>query len=115
IIYCGRRLFCTPSFRFIVQTAIDSLDKVSTSLSLMTTAINCQYSVETLLDDLRQQVFQRVQPNIYQRKLSILRLILICQQRIKSIDSFLKLNSIRLVFKNNYSTFFISFKNNILS
>ncbi|CAF4014418.1 unnamed protein product, partial [Rotaria sordida] len=101
IIYCGRRLFCNPSFRFFVQTDIDSLDKVSPSLSLMTTAINCQYSVETLLDDLRQQVFQRVQPNIYQRKLSILRLILICQQRIKSIDSFLKLNSIRFVFKNN--------------
>lgn len=67
----------------------------------MTTCINCQYSVETLLDDLRQQVFQRIQPNLYQRKLSILRLILICQQRIQAIDSFLKLNSIRFVLKSS--------------
>ena len=65
----------------------------------MTTCINCQYSVETLLDDLRQKVFQRIQPNFYQRKLSILSLILICQQRIQLIDSFLKLNSIRFVLK----------------
>ncbi|CAF4450561.1 unnamed protein product, partial [Adineta steineri] len=35
----------------------DSLDKVSPSLSLLRTLINCQYSVETLLDDLRQQIF----------------------------------------------------------
>jgi hypothetical protein len=63
----------------------------------MTICVNCQYSVETLLDDLRQQIFQRIQPNLYQRKLSILRLILICQQRIQAIDSFLKLNSLRFV------------------
>ncbi|CAF3502703.1 unnamed protein product [Rotaria socialis] len=94
IIYCGRRLFCHPSFRFFIQTEFDSLEKVSSSLSLMTTCINCQYSVETLLDDLRQKVFQRIQPTFYQRKLSILSLILICQQRIQLIDSFLKLNSI---------------------
>jgi hypothetical protein len=99
IIYCGRRLFCHPSFRFFIQTDFDSLEKVSSSLSLMTTCINCQYSVETLLDDLRQQIFQRIQPNLYQRKLSFLRLILLCQQRIQSIDSFLKLNSIRFVEK----------------
>jgi hypothetical protein len=98
IIYCGRRLFSHPSFSFLVHTDYDSLEKVSSSLSLMTTCINCQYSVETLLDDLRQQIFQRIQPNLYQRKLSILRLILQCQKRIQSIDSFLKLNSIRLGF-----------------
>ena len=97
IIYCGRRLYIHPSFRFYLQTNFDSLEKVSSSLSLMTICINCQYSVETLLDDLRQQIFQRIIPNLYQRKLSFLRLILICQQRIKDIDSFLKLNSIRLV------------------
>jgi hypothetical protein len=67
----------------------------------MTICINCQYSVETLLDDLRQQIFQRIQPNLYQRKLSILRLILLCQQRIQAIDSFLKLNSIRFVYESN--------------
>ncbi|CAF5124790.1 unnamed protein product, partial [Rotaria sp. Silwood1] len=106
IIYCGRRLFCNPSFRFFIQTDFDSLDKVPPSLSLMTTSINCQYSVETLLDDLRQQVFQRVQPNYYQRKLSILHLILICQQRIQSIDSFLKLNSIRFDFTKKLFLFY---------
>ena len=68
----------------------------------MTTCINCQYSVETLLDDLRQQIFQRIQPNLYQRKLSFLRLILLCQQRIQFIDSFLKLNSIRFVLVELY-------------
>lgn len=72
IIYCGRRLFCHPSFRFFIHTNTDSLKNVSSSLSLMTTSINCQYSVETLLDDLRQQIFQRLQPKFYQRKLSIL-------------------------------------------
>jgi hypothetical protein len=97
IVYCGRRLYCNPSFRFYLQTSCDSLEKVSSSLSLLTTSINCQYSVETLLDDLRQQVFQRIQPNIYQKKLSILRLILLCQQRIQLVDSFLKSNSIRFV------------------
>ncbi len=95
ILYCGRRLFCHPSFRFFIQTEFDSLEKVSSSLSLLTTCINCQYSVETLLDDLRQQVFHRIQPNLYQRKLSILRLILLCQERIQAIDLFLKINSIR--------------------
>jgi hypothetical protein len=97
IIYCGRRLFCHPTFRLFLQTDFDSLEKVSSSLFLMTTCINCQYSVETLLDDLRQQVFQRIQPNLYQRKLSILHLILLCQQRIQAIDSFLKSNSLRFV------------------
>ncbi|CAF1445630.1 unnamed protein product, partial [Adineta steineri] len=56
IIYCGRRFYCNPSFRFYFHTTCDSLDKVSSSLSLLTTSINCQYSVETLLDDLRQQI-----------------------------------------------------------
>ncbi|CAF1327937.1 unnamed protein product [Adineta steineri] len=58
IIYCGRRLYCNPSFRFYFHTTCDSLDKVSSSLSLLTTSINCQYSVETLLDDLRQQILK---------------------------------------------------------
>ncbi len=74
----------------------------------MTIAINCQYSVETLLDDLRQQVFQRIQPNLYQRKLAFLRLILLCQQRIQLIDSFMKLNSLRFVLQ--LKTFFYSNK-----
>ena len=97
IIYCGRRLFCHPTFHFFLHANVDSLEQVSSSLCLMTNPIHCQYTVETLLDDLRQQVFQRVQPELFQRKLSILRLILICQQRIKLIDEFLKSNSIRLV------------------
>lgn len=104
IIYCGRRLYCNPSFGFYIKCEYDSLEKVPSSLSLLTTPINCQHSVETLLDDLRQIVFQRLEPKLYQRKLSFLRLILLCQQRIQLIDSFLKLNSNKFVF----SIFFIS-------
>ena len=97
IIYCGRRLYCHPSFRFFLKSEYDSLEKVPSSLSLLTTTINCQHSVETLLDDLRQIIFQRLEPKLYQRKLSILRLILLCQQRIQLIDSFLKFNSNKFV------------------
>ncbi|CAF1379992.1 unnamed protein product [Adineta steineri] len=92
--YCGHHLYCNSLLRFYFHTMCDSLDKVSSSLSLLTTSINCQYSVETLLDDLRQQIFQRIQPNLYQRKLSIFRLILLCQLRIEAIDSFLKSNAV---------------------
>ncbi|CAF1291623.1 unnamed protein product [Adineta steineri] len=53
IIYCGRHLYCNSLLHFYFDTTCDSLDKVSSSLSLLTTSINCQYSVETLLDDLR--------------------------------------------------------------
>ena len=98
IIYCGRRLYCNPSFGFYIKSEYDSLEKVPSSLSLLTTPINCQHSVETLLDDLRQIVFQRLEPKLYQRKLAFLRLILLCQQRIQLIDSFLKLNSNKSVF-----------------
>ncbi|CAF4106350.1 unnamed protein product, partial [Adineta steineri] len=101
IIYCGRRLYCNPSFRFYFHTTCDSLDKVSSSLSLLTTSINCQYSVETLLDDLRQQIFQRIQPNLYYKKLSIFRLILLCQLRIEAIDSFLKSNAVSDEFEDD--------------
>jgi len=104
IIYCGRRLYCHPTFSFFIQTEKDSLEKISSSLCLMTNTINCQYSVETLLDDLRIEIFQRIQPNFYQKKLAILRLIRICQQRIQQIDSFLKLNSLR--FANRFELFF---------
>lgn len=95
ILYCGRRLYCNPSFRFYLHTNRDSLAKVSSSLALLTTAVNCQYSVETLLDDLRQQVFQRIQPALYKKKRSIYRLILLCQERVQAIDAFLKSNTIR--------------------
>ncbi|CAF1148393.1 unnamed protein product [Adineta ricciae] len=100
LFYCGRRLYCNPSCRFYFHTNCDSLEKVSSSLSLLTTPVNCQYSVETLLDDLRQQVFQRIQPSLYKKKLSIYRLILLCQQRIQAIDTFLKSNTISDEFKD---------------
>ncbi|CAF1683486.1 unnamed protein product, partial [Adineta ricciae] len=48
LFYCGRRLYCNPSCRFYFHTNCDSLEKVSSSLSLLTTPVNCQYSVETL-------------------------------------------------------------------
>ncbi|CAF1284767.1 unnamed protein product [Adineta steineri] len=95
IIYYSRRLHCNPLFCFYFHTICNSLDKVSLSLLLLTTSIHCQYSIETLLDDLRQQIFQYIQPNLYQKKLSMFRLILLCQLRIEAIDSFLKSNAIR--------------------
>ncbi|UJR11505.1 hypothetical protein I4U23_015686 [Adineta vaga] len=100
LFYCGRRLYCNRSCRFYFHTNCNSFEKVSSSLSLLTTAINCQYSVETLLDDLRHQAFQRIQPNLYKKKLSIYRLILLCQQRIEIIDAFLKSNTISDEFKD---------------
>ncbi|CAF1576272.1 unnamed protein product, partial [Adineta steineri] len=81
-------------FKFNTLLTCDSLDKISSSLALLTTSINCQYSVETSLDDLRQQILQCIQPNLYYKKLSIFRLILLCQLRIQAIDSFLKSNAV---------------------
>ena len=97
ILYCGRRLFCHPAFRFLLHTDTHSFEQVSPALLLMCTPINCQLTVETYLDDLRQKIFQRVQPKFYQQKLALLNLILQCQQRIQAIDLFLKTNSIRFV------------------
>ena len=97
ILYCGRRLFCHPSFHFLLHTDVHSFEQASSALLLMCTPINCQLTVETYLDDLRQKIFQRIQPRLYQQKLALLNLILHCQQRIQAIDSFLKTNSIRFV------------------
>ncbi|CAF3937798.1 unnamed protein product [Adineta steineri] len=97
-VFFSRRLHCNPLFCFYFHTICNSLDKVSLSLLLLTTSIHCQYSIETLLDDLRQQIFQYIQPNLYQKKLSMFRLILLCQLRIEAIDSFLKSNAIRINF-----------------
>ena len=62
---------------------------------MMTTPIYCQYTVETLLDDLRQIFFKRLQPKLYQEKFEILKLILQCQQRILIIDSLIKNSSMK--------------------
>ncbi|CAF0871195.1 unnamed protein product, partial [Didymodactylos carnosus] len=90
IIYCGRRLYCSPNFSFLFQTDYSSLKSIDRSLTLLTTCCNYQYSVENLLDDLRTEVFHCIKPKLYQMKLNILKSVLIGEQRVKSIDELLK-------------------------
>lgn len=98
ILYCGRRLFVHRTFHYLLHIDENSFENVSSLLLLLTSPINCQYTVETFLDDARQIFFERLQPKMCREKYSLLNLILHCQQRIDLIDSFLQLNSIRFNF-----------------
>ena len=98
--YCGRRLFVHPSFHYLVHLDENSFEKVSSLLLLFSTPIHCQYTVETFLDDARLLIFERIEPKVYREKFALLQLVLQCQQRIRSIDSFLQQNSINDEFGN---------------
>lgn len=95
VIYCGRRLFVNPSFHFYIETGEDRIEKIDSSLMLMTTPVFCQQTVETLLDDLGLLVFKKVQPKYFYQKLAIYKLIDECEKRIDSIDRFIKTNAIK--------------------
>ena len=97
LVYCGRRLSCHPSFRILLESDVDSFAKISSTTLMMTTPVNCEYSLEIFLDDLKQMIFERMEPELFQRKLSFVRLQLECQRRIRSIDRFVQGNPIRFV------------------
>ena len=69
--YCGRRILCHPDFRLYLSTTIPK-PSLSPRIASETVLVNYGVSNETLVDDLLQRSFARMQPQLFgERQLAL--------------------------------------------
>jgi hypothetical protein len=89
IMFAGRRLFCTPTFRMYFETELP-FSSFSPNILTSTTPISYQLSVENLIDIFQLKIFEVLYPEEFIKRRLLLNCVKECNDKLEGIDKMLK-------------------------